>query len=534
MAVINGTNGNDTLTGTAMADTILGLDGDDTLAGLGGDDVLNGGTAVGMFPAGSGWFDRADYSQATGGIVVTLIPNALQSSHSVTGGASVGSDTLINIDSVIGTNFVDTFDARNLTEDTPDPLDVIDGTFNEFEGLGGDDVIMGNGDTLISFSRATGGVMVNLALGAATGDASVGNDTFSGVNQVRGSNFADTIRGSTNGVDIDTIEIFEGFGGNDMIDGGGGLDAARYVREAPTGGLSFVLGAGGAMMVNGGAGVGTDTWINIEAVSGTDFDDIYDAGNFSGGGGATPLTNIFLGNGGNDTIIGNGATTILYVGEQFSGPPTAGVVVDLVAGTATGDASVGVDTIVGGVSGVIGSESADTIQGAATAELLEGDDGDDILHGGGGNDRLIGGDGADMMDGGFGNDVLVVDNVGDMVIEIAGGGSADRVESSITHALGAEVENLTLTGGGNINGTGNAKNNFIVGNGAANTLAGGAGSDVLVGLAGADVMDGGFGNDVFLVDDAGDMVNEIAGGGSTDRVESSITNALAAEVENLF
>jgi hypothetical protein len=44
MAIINGTNGADTLTGTTGSDTINGLDGNDSLLGQGGVDVLNGGT----------------------------------------------------------------------------------------------------------------------------------------------------------------------------------------------------------------------------------------------------------------------------------------------------------------------------------------------------------------------------------------------------------------------------------------------------------------------------------------------------------
>jgi Ca2+-binding RTX toxin-like protein len=44
MALITGTNGNDTLTGTSGADVILGLDGNDILDGLTGADAMTGGT----------------------------------------------------------------------------------------------------------------------------------------------------------------------------------------------------------------------------------------------------------------------------------------------------------------------------------------------------------------------------------------------------------------------------------------------------------------------------------------------------------
>ena len=73
--------------------------------------------------------------------------------------------------------------------------------------------------------------------------------------------------------------------------------------------------------------------------------------------------------------------------------------------------------------------------------------------------------------GGLGNDTYVVDNTGDVVTENASEGT-DTVQASVTYTLAANVENLTLTGTGNINGTGNTLDNVIIGNSGNNILAG--------------------------------------------------------------
>lgn len=154
----------------------------------------------------------------------------------------------------------------------------------------------------------------------------------------------------------------------------------------------------------------------------------------------------------------------------------------------------------------------------------------DTLVGSSGNDTLDGSLGADTMTGGNGNDIYVVDNAFDRVVETSTSTSQiDTVQASVSWTLGANLENLVLTGVSDINGTGNERHNFITGN-AANNL--------LDGAAGADSMSGGDGNDTYYVDNADDTVietNSSAAPGGIDSVHSSLAAyTLGNNVEHLY
>lgn len=151
-----------------------------------------------------------------------------------------------------------------------------------------------------------------------------------------------------------------------------------------------------------------------------------------------------------------------------------------------------------------------------------GGSGNDKLNGTFAADRIDGKAGADVMAGGGGDDFYIVDNAGDVVRELSGGG-IDKVFASVSYTLSTDVENLKLSGLGNISGTGNGIGNTIHGNDGRNVLSGLAGNDRLFGLAGADTLDGGTGNDRL----SGGLGNDVLTGGSgTDRfVFDSALNA---------
>ena len=133
-------------------------------------------------------------------------------------------------------------------------------------------------------------------------------------------------------------------------------------------------------------------------------------------------------------------------------------------------ASAGTDTVVSYVNYTLGANVENLIL-RGTAAAGTGNTLNNTISGNASANTLDGGAGADAMAGGAGNDTYVRDNAGDTVTEAANAGT-DTVKSSLTYTLGANVENLTLTGAAAINGTGNTLNN-VIGNAAANVLTGG-------------------------------------------------------------
>jgi Ca2+-binding RTX toxin-like protein len=187
-----------------------------------------------------------------------------------------------------------------------------------------------------------------------------------------------------------------------------------------------------------------------------------------------------------------------------------------------------------------GTTGNDTLIGADGNDTLKGLEGNDRLEGKAGNDSLDGGTGNDNMIGDAGNDVYVVDSTSDVVSETpTTAGEIDTVQSSVTHTLGANLENLALTGTAAINANGNALANKITGNAANNVLNGSTGADSLYsgffytevdGIAGYSAGDTLLtnGNDTYIVDNAGDKVKESGTTATTevDTVKSSVTFTL--------
>jgi YD repeat-containing protein len=241
------------------------------------------------------------------------------------------------------------------------------------------------------------------------------------------------------------------------------------------------------------------------------------------------------GNGADNVLVGNNGRNALHG----------------MAGNDTLDGGTGADTMVGGegddvyVVDDVGDAvvewsdgGADLLRSRISVALAEnvenlaligigaidgtGNSLDNLMVGNGAANRIDGGAGADRMAGGRGNDTYVVSDTGDQVTEADGEGH-DTVESHRwSYTLSDNVESLIL-GAGAVQGLGNAQENTLVGNGAANMLDG---------AAGADLMAGGQGDDGYVVDDAGDLVQEVSNEGF-DRVSASIDYVLPQHLEQL-
>ncbi len=310
-------------------------------------------------------------------------------------------------------------------------------------------------------------------------------------------------------------------GGNDVIDAGAGFDVLVVKDDTATtlGDSIFATLTSIEMLRLGDFLPGALSSGNFRVILGAQseqagikrIDSRLNSGHLFVDGSARDLALTIDGSRGSDRLIGTKVADILR-GQQGN---------DILFGNGGGDTldgGAGADRLNGGAG-------ADRMSGGAGDDRMNGGAGADWMNGGAGADLINGGTGADRMSGGAGDDTFIVDNVGDRVIEAAGQGN-DIVRSSVSFDLGVGLERLTLIGGGNIDGTGNALANVIIGNSGNNVLSGGAGDDILsggegndtlVGGLGNDALDGGGGDDVLVLD--GDDAGVAHGGAGIDTVE---------------
>src|SRR5262249_15902725 len=147
----------------------------------------------------------------------------------------------------------------------------------QFQGIGGNDTITGNGSTQLYYAGSTAGILVTLNAGGSgtvAGDISVGTDTINGgVNSIQGSKFYYLFNARPISTPSRSFNQFLGNGGNDAITGNG--NTQLYYGNA-TSGISATLNAGGTGTVTGDSSVGSDT-INggVNNIFGSNFNDTF-------------------------------------------------------------------------------------------------------------------------------------------------------------------------------------------------------------------------------------------------------------------
>ncbi len=434
-----------------------------------------------------------------------------------------------NVKNVIGTQQSDTILGNNLANN----IDASGGN-DLVRGSGGDDTLTGGaGVDTIDESTATAGVNINLTTNTATG-TSIGNDTLSGLENIVGSNFDDTLIGSA---DANTIE---GNGGNDTLEGRAGTDNL-------TGGAGndTMYGGAGDDTLDGQEGVDTvfGGSNNEGVVDGNDT--ITDSGTSGGdtiyGGNRNTSTS---GADGNDTISFTNGTAgrTVYGGNQNAAGTTGNDGTDTISDTSSAaDVIYGGNNNVGGTGNDLGdavtlsnvSGNGNTVYGDnSNAGAASGDGGaDNIVVSESNNNTIYGGN---NNLGGTGNtdlgDQITVDNANGNTVyggnnNLAGTGNNDADDNILIS--NASTNNTVAGGNNNVGGAGTDAGDTILNSGAGNTTiyggntnASGAGictgaacsdgADNITDVSGAnDAIYGGNNNTNGVGNDAGDTIDVV-------------------------
>lgn len=538
--------GDDRLTVTSSAYTtntflLDGGAGDDTLLGGSGSDWLDGGAGADLMAGGGG--DDTYVVDSVDDLVLESIyggTDTVRASISHTLDDNIEGLTLLGTAALTGTgNEL----ANTLTGNAAanrlwglagnDTLDGGAGADTMAGGQGSDVYIVDNaGDvvveqgaasydeirTTVDYTLARGVEYLTLlgtanlrGYGNSAGNKLTGN---SGDNYLDGRSGADTMSGGLGNDTYVVDNVYDSVveaanGGNDTVYASldYALSANQEIESLILTGSNDLNGTGNTLnnrlVGNGGDNI-LDGAAGSDTMAGGNGDDIYivdDAGD------VVQETST----GGRDGVRTSLATYTLSDNVEDLTLYKSGL--DAVSRSGTGNALS---------NSILGTNGVNTLAGLDGNDSLYGYDGNDVLEGGAGNDVMDGGTGQDTMTGGTGNDVYSVDDSGDRIVEGVGAGT-DSVQASSSYVLSDNIERLQLTGGYNLDGTGN---------GSANLLTGNTGNNVLDGRGGADTMAGGLGNDTYVVDNLSDSIVEVAGAG-TDLVRSGVSITLGDNLENL-
>jgi Ca2+-binding RTX toxin-like protein len=282
----------------------------------------------------------------------------------------------------------------------------------------------------------------------------------------------------------------DGGGGADVMNGMGGNDT--YVVDNP---LDVLVDSAGVDVVES----------STSYTLATSLENLVLLGSIGSHGTGNAAANVLTGNAGLNSLIGLAGNDTYYVQNEADAViEAANEGIDSVFATLQhGEAHVMQNNVEKAT--LLGNSHANVI-GNDLANAIGGNPGDNLLDGLGGKDVMV---------GGLGNDTFVVDAAGETVTEALNGGT-DLVRAAVNYVLGANLEQLELTGALHLSGTGNALDNTLTGNGGNNTLDGKGGSDVYVGSDG---------DDTYIISDAGDSVDASGGDSGSDTVRVALAGS---------
>ena len=293
--------------------------------------------------------DSVTYQDVATGVTVSLAITTAQDT------LGAGIDTLLGIENLTGS----AFGGDTLTGDAGANILGGAGGNDALEGGAGNDMLYGDDgiDTLeggdgndmldggdgidtASYAGAAAAVNVSLALqDAAQNTIGAGSDTLSGIENLTGSAFNDSLAGDDGDNKLsggDGADVLTGGDGDDSLDGGGGNDTASY--EDAAAGVTVNLALLGPQNT-GGAGI--DTLSSIEGVIGSNLDDTLtgDAGNNVLGG--LDGDDLLNGGAGDDILVGgDGNDTASYADAASA------VTVSLAIAAAQNTGGAGTDTLI--------------------------------------------------------------------------------------------------------------------------------------------------------------------------------------------
>jgi Ca2+-binding RTX toxin-like protein len=417
-----------------------------------GNNILNGAAGI----------DTVSYAFATAAVTANLGLTTAQA----TGGS--GSDTLLNFENLTGSNYHDKLTGNALANTLNGGLGS-----DQLNGAAGADRLIGGDGSDVYFVDNAGDVVSETNAVASTGGTDI---VYSYINAYTLTDNVENLlllsTGAANGTGNSLNNVIDAAAGNNILNGGAGIDTASYAFA--TAAVTANLGLTTAQATGGS---GSDTLLNFENLTGSNFHDKL-TGN--------ALANTLSGGLGNDQLNGAAGADRLIGGDgsDFYFVDNAG---DVVSETNAVASTGGIDTVYSYISAYTLTDNVENLllQSAGAANGT-GNNLNNVIDAAAGNNILNGGAGIDTLSYAFAT-AAVTANLGLTTAQATGGSGSDTL---------LNFENLT---GSNFHDklTGNALANTLSGGAGNDTLAGGAGNDLLIGGTGLDMLYGGTGADTF-------------------------------------